>query len=476
MIDTHAHIDAEDFASDLPNVLDRAFASGLEYIIIPAIEPKRYDNLFKVADSDSRIYCGMGVHPHNAKEVDNHILKVVYDTAKSNDKVKAIGEIGLDYYYDFAPPDVQKKALREQLEIAKDLNLPVIIHNRDSDEDLIKIIQEAQDGNLKGVFHCFYGDVEFLKQVLDLNFNVSFTGNITFKKFDAQETILQVPDDRYMIETDSPYMTPVPYRGKRNEPSYVKYVAEKISEIKNIEIEEVIRMTTENAKKFFSILSLGCLILLGNINLNAQIDDEVYEDEGQYYNKLIGIGPVLGTNTIVESFTPRPNNVSYEGIIAYGGTVHFGIFDYLIIGGTYLYSKNTKLQEDFDDLEPNIHQQIELTANFIVNPYSRINLYGFVGPSFLLNRYGVPGNLGGGSEDKNSLGLNTGLGFYFNLPINGAGVLTFSAEWKLNFMFQKQNFEYDSRERPESPRRNDPVEVSTFFSIPRMNILFYPSF
>lgn len=481
MLDTHAHIDSDDFSSDLDLVLERAFESGVENIIIPAIEPKRYERLFEVVNSDSRIYCGLGVHPHNANEIVPSVLKYIYDNAEKEERVVAIGEIGLDYYYDFAPKDVQIKGLREQLEIAKSLILPVIIHNRDSDEDLLKVINDAQDGSLKGVFHCFYGDTEFLKKVIDLNFFVSFTGNITFKKFSAAETVKVVDNDKFMLETDSPYMTPVPFRGKRNEPSYVKYVAEKIAEIKNIEIDEVIKMSTNNAKKLFGLLSLIFLMLFLPFNAVSQID-EVYEEEEPTYFKFIGVGPVIGTNTIVEAYTPRPNNVSYEGVIAYGGIVHFGIFDYLILSGSFVHSKNTKLQEQFEDLEPNIHQQIELTANFIANPHSKINLYGFIGPSYLINSYGVPGTLGGGSEFKNSLGVNTGLGFFFNLPINGAGLLTLSAEWKLNFMLNKQNFEYDSRERPEldggkpNPRYNEPVEVSTFFSIPRINLIFYPKF
>lgn len=479
MIDTHAHIDSDDFNDDLSDVLNRAFESGVENIIIPAIEPKRYERLFEVVSSDDRIYCGLGVHPHNANEISKNLLNNIYDTARKENKVKAIGEIGLDYYYDFAPKDVQIRGFREQIEIAKDLDLPIIVHNRESDEDLLKTITDAQDGKLRGVLHCFYGDIEMLKRVIDLNFMVSFTGNVTFKKFEASDTVKEVPLDKFMIETDAPYMTPVPFRGKRNEPSYVRYVAEKIAEIKNIDIDEVIKMTTDNAKKFFGILSLIIAFTLSTTVMFAQSDEEFFEteeNEGTVYNKFIGIGPVFGANTIVESFNPRPNNVSYEGLFAVGGIIHYGLSDYIILSGSYVHSKNTKLQETFDDLEPNIHQQIELSANFIVNPYSKINLYGFVGPSYLLNNYGVPSTLGGGTENKNALGVNTGLGFFFNLPIKGAGLLTFSAEWKLNFMLGTQNFEYDSREREGSPRRNDAVEISTFFSIPRMNIIFYPSF
>ncbi len=481
MIDTHAHIDADEFIDDLQDVIERAFNSGLEAVIVPAIRPERFDNLFKTLEMDSRLYGGIGVHPHNAGEVDDKILQMIYNTAAKHQQVKAIGEIGLDYYYDYAPKEVQSKVFREQLEIAKDLQIPVIVHNRDSDEDLFKILNEAQNGKLKGVLHCFSGDEDLLKRTIDLNFNVSFTGNITFKKFDAIQTVKNVPDDRYMIETDSPYMTPVPFRGKRNEPSYVSYIANKIAEIKNIEIDEVIKMTTNNAKKFFGLMTLIMFtLIMVNNNSFAQNneDEEYYEDYEEHpgYNKFIGFGPVIGTNTIVESYNPRPNNVSYEGLLSLGGIIHYSLSEYIILSGSYVYSKNEKLKEIYKDLEPNIHQQIEITANFIVNPHSRINLYGFVGPSYLFNDYGIPSTHGGGIESKNSLGVNTGLGFFFNIPINGAGLITFSAEWKLNFMLSKNIFEYDSRELPGSPYRNQPVEVSTFFSIPRMNIIYYPEF
>jgi TatD DNase family protein len=476
LIDTHAHIDAEEFNEDINDVIARAFDGGIESIIIPAIEPNRYEKLFKLSELNKNIFIGMGVHPHNAKELDKIVLNEIYDNASKNKKVVAIGEIGLDYYYDFAPKETQKRALREQLEIAKDLNLPAIIHNRESDEDLLEIIQEAQDGKLRGVFHCFYGDEDFLKKVLELNFIVSFTGNITFKKFNAIDTVKNVPMDKFMLETDSPYMTPVPFRGKRNEPSFVNYVADKVAEIKNIDKEEVIKMTTNNAKKFFGLISILFLLVFSSLTSFSQdaFEDDYYEDEplAPTYYKFIGFGPVIGANTIVESFTPRPNNVSYEGLLSLGGIVHVGVLDYLILSASYVYSKNTKLQEQFDDLQPNTHRQLELTANFIANPHAKINLYGFVGPSLLMNSYGSPG---GGLEERNGLGFNTGLGFFFNIPISGAGLITFSAEWKLNFMLNSQKFDYDSR-LPAGSQLNNPVEISTFFSIPRANIIFYPQF
>lgn len=475
MIDTHAHIDSDDFNDDRIDVINRAFSQGLEAIIIPAIEPTRFDNLIKTTELNKNIYFGIGVHPHNANDVDSIVLNEIYDIAKAEKKAIAIGEIGLDYYYDFSPKDVQKKVFREQLEIAKELDKPVIVHNRDSDEDILKIIGEAQDGKLKGVLHCFSGNLDFLRKAMNVNFLVSFTGNITFKKFNLIDTIKNVENDKFMFETDSPYMTPVPYRGKRNEPSYINLIAKKIAEIKNIELNEVIKMTNNNAKKLFGILNMILIIALFPILAFSQNEEQYYNEDAYQdtYNKFLGFGPVIGTNTIVESFIPNPNTVSYEGLLAIGGTVHYGPMDYLIISASYVYSQNRKKQEKFPDLQPDTYRHIELTANFIANPHGKINVYGFVGPSILLNTYGVPG---GGLEERNSLGINTGLGFYFNLPISNAGLIVLSAEWKLDFMLGSQHYDYDFRINNPLEQQGKPVDVATFFSIPRINLLFYPEF
>lgn len=474
MIDTHAHIDAPEFENDLDEVIVRTFESGLEAVIIPATEPARFQRIFDICCNNDKIFCSLGIHPHNADEINSQILNEIYDYSKSNNKIVGIGEIGLDYFYDFAPKNVQQKGFREQLEIAKSLNKPVIVHNRESTDDLIKIIEEAQDGSLRGVLHCFYGDLNFLKKAIDLNFNVSFTGNITFKKFDQQEVIKEVPVDRFMIETDSPYMTPVPFRGKRNEPSFVKYVAEKISEIKKIEIGEIINMTTQNAKKFFGLFALIFVFALFANSAIAQDnnDDIYYEEEAENaYKKNIGLGFLVGTNTIVESFTPRPQTVSYEGMIAYGGLIQYSPIEYVIVGASYVYSKNTKIHEIYEFIEPNTHQVLELTGNFIVNPHSRINLYAMLGPNLHMNSYGKPE---GGIDTKTQIGINTGMGFIINIPISDAGILALSAEWKLNFLLGTLNLDYDTR-KPPTEQKNNPVEINTFFSIPRLNVVFFPN-
>lgn len=253
MIDTHAHIDADVFDENRDQMIAQAFANGVKAIIIPAIEPDRYDGVLSICNQYEHIYCGMGVHPHNANDysapVEDRIIALL-----ENPKVRAVGEIGLDYYYDFAPKDVQQEVFRRQLNIAKSYDMPVIIHNRESDDDMIEILQEEQNGELKGVLHCFSSDLTMLHNALDLGFHVSFTGNITYKKSILDEIVRATPLDKIMIETDSPYMTPVPHRGKRNEPQFVRFIAQKIADIHALTFEEIITMTSNNAKDRKSVV------------------------------------------------------------------------------------------------------------------------------------------------------------------------------------------------------------------------------
>ena len=252
MIDTHAHIDADVFDEDRDQMIAQAYENGVKAIIIPAIEPDRYDEVLSICNQYEHIYCGMGVHPHNANDysapVEDRIIALL-----ENPKVRAVGEIGLDYYYEFAPKDVQQEVFRRQLNIAKSYDMPVIIHNRESDDDMIEILQEEQNGELKGVLHCFSSDLTMLHKALDLGFHVSFTGNITYKKSILDEIVRATPLDKIMIETDSPYMTPVPHRGKRNEPQFVRFIAQKIADIHALTFEEIITMTSNNAKSLFRL-------------------------------------------------------------------------------------------------------------------------------------------------------------------------------------------------------------------------------
>ncbi len=474
MIDTHAHLDSKEFDEDRDNIINEAFNDGIEKIIVPSINTDNFNNVINLSNSYNQIYFGIGVHPHDANSFNSDVEKTIINLS-DNPKNVAIGEIGLDYYYNFSTPDIQKKVFRRQLQIAKELNKPVIVHNRESDEDLLNILNQEQNGNLTGVLHCFSGDTNFLKSAIELGFYVSFTGNITFKKFENIQTIKEAPLDKIMLETDSPFMAPVPFRGKKNKPSLVKLVAQKISEIKQIQLDEVINMTSNNAKKLFK---LSIFLLLFSIFSNILYSQNFDYDEDEEYNpykKFIGVGLIISTNTIVEYYQPRDpvSNVSYEGLFTLGGTVQYSPIDFIVLSGSYLYSKNNKLVEKFGDIiKPNIHQQIEFTSNFIVNPHGRINFFAMAGLSYLMNEY--QRNQFETIVD-NKLGINTGIGFYFNLPISKLGLLNIIAEWKLNFMLGDTKLNYDPRFDPRDSRFNRDTDINSFFSMPRISFVLFPN-
>ncbi|GJQ62577.1 MAG: radical SAM protein [Melioribacteraceae bacterium] len=251
--DTHAHMFFDNFQDDLDDVLTRARTTGVDYIIIPGTDIKTSIEAIKLADKYDFIFAAAGVHPHDTKDWDSSWIDKIKELA-AHDKVVAIGEIGLDYYYDFSPKDVQIKAFREQLDLAVELGLPVIIHNRDSNEDMMEIIRSYRDKDLRAQFHCFAGSLEDAKELITYNHMISFPGNITFKSREELREILRHIDvEDLLLETDSPFMTPVPHRGKRNEPAYVKLVAEKIAEVQNLTVEDVARTTSYNVFKLFGI-------------------------------------------------------------------------------------------------------------------------------------------------------------------------------------------------------------------------------
>jgi TatD DNase family protein len=252
-IDTHAHLFYPNFTEDLDEVIERAKSSEVDYIIIPATDIGTAKQTLALADKYEMIYAQVGVHPHETKDWTNDNLKVIEELAR-HPKVVAIGEIGLDYYYDFSPKEKQIEAFRAQIELALKLDLPVVVHNRESDEDIMQIVREYCSSGLRGQFHCFNGSLSYARDLIGMKYFVSFTGNITFKKADLlRETLSNIRLHYIMLETDSPFMTPIPYRGKRNEPSYVKYIAQQIAELHKIPIEEVARITSINAFRLFGI-------------------------------------------------------------------------------------------------------------------------------------------------------------------------------------------------------------------------------
>ena len=249
LIDTHCHIYYDSFKSDIDEVISKAHKNNISKMICVGVDLKSSEESLNLASRYTSIFATCGFHPHESKDAKKNYLRNLEDFTKFKKNV-AIGETGLDYFYNHSEKKVQKKIFIEQLELSKSLNLPVIIHCRDAEKDIIECIKLTKAS--KGVVHCFSGKERFSNQLFELGFKISFTGMITFKK-DLAETLKKIPLNKFMLETDSPYLTPVPYRGKRNEPSMVKIIAEKISEIKDISIEEVAKATTKNAEELFGI-------------------------------------------------------------------------------------------------------------------------------------------------------------------------------------------------------------------------------
>lgn len=248
-IDTHCHIYYDKYQDDINDVIDRAHDNNVKKMICVGVDIPSSEKSIALSKQYESIFATVGYHPHEAKLVDNNYLDKMIDLLK-HPKSIAVGEIGLDYYYEHSDKKTQIKVFREQLELAKDLDMPAVIHNRESDSDLYENIKASKIN--KGVIHCYSSDVEYANKLFDLGLLVSFTGIVTFSK-SLQKVVKKIPLDKMMIETDSPYLTPIPFRGKRNEPHMVSLVAEKIAEIKNIPIEEVAKVTTETAKQLFSI-------------------------------------------------------------------------------------------------------------------------------------------------------------------------------------------------------------------------------
>lgn len=475
MIDTHAHIDAEQFDDDRKEMLERAWAAGLEAIIIPSIAPSGFDKLQSIVESDTRIFRGIGIHPHNANDATDEQLERVERESKL-ERVVAIGEIGLDYYYDFAPKDVQKNVLRKQLQIAKRNKLPAIIHNRDSDEDVLSILEDEQDDNLDFVLHCFSSSTEVLKRALALGAHISFTGNITYKKSTLADVIARTPIERIMIETDSPYMSPVPNRGKRNEPSFVGFVAQKIAEIHSISIDKVLSMTSTTATKFFrltlctllaSVLSLAvsgtALSQASRDNRDNNTEEEVEAEPANPYARTFGIGLMMGTNTVVESIhcteTGKRESRSYEGILLYGGSLEYCLFDHLQFEASYIYSVNNKVVTDKIWPTPNIHQFISFAARFVANPRKPVCFFATGGSSIILNRI----------FDQNTVqnSFNFGIGLYGNINTS-FGIIVPTAELKFDFPFT-------STQNPQEIKCGiSPADIGRFYSLVRFGVQWYP--
>jgi len=254
LFDTHAHLDDNKFDEDRDAVIAKCKEEGVDLILNAASNLVTSVKAIALAKKYDFIYASVGVHPHDDSGMDEDSCQVLAELVQNNNKVRAIGEIGLDYYYDYSPRDVQKKRFAEQIDLAKQLNLPVIIHDRDAHEDTLNILKKSGVKQVGGVLHSFSGSVEMMKECLKLNLYISLSGPVTFKN--ARKTVevaQQVPLDMLLIETDSPYLTPVPYRGERNYPGYVRYVAEKIAALRDMDFDEIASITMENGKRLFKI-------------------------------------------------------------------------------------------------------------------------------------------------------------------------------------------------------------------------------
>jgi TatD DNase family protein len=253
LFDSHAHLDDSRFDKDRDEVIKRAKENGISYIMNPGADFESSVRSVELAAKYDMIYAAVGVHPHDTETMDDMMLQLLKGLAKKP-KVRAIGEIGLDFYYDNSPRDIQRKWFRQQIKLAKEVNLPIIIHDRDANNEVMNILKEEKAFDTGVLMHCYSGSPELAKQYIRKGAYISIAGPITFKNArKAVQVVEAIPMEYLMIETDSPYLTPHPYRGKRNESSYVRYVAEKIAEIKGISIEEVAEKTAENAKRYFSI-------------------------------------------------------------------------------------------------------------------------------------------------------------------------------------------------------------------------------
>ena len=252
LFDTHAHLNDPAFDPDREALMESFAAAGVGLVMNAGCSLDSSRDIVAMAEKYPWLYASVGSHPDSAGEVSEEVIEEYRKLCKLSDKVKAIGEIGLDYYYEDIPREIQQKAFRMQMALAKELDLPVIVHERDAHNDGLAIVKEFP--TVKGVFHCYSGSAEMARQLVNLGWYIGFTGVLTFKNArKAVETAASIPLDRIVLETDCPFMAPEPFRGKRNHPGYLYRMAEKLAEIRGISLEEVHAATYENGKRLYRI-------------------------------------------------------------------------------------------------------------------------------------------------------------------------------------------------------------------------------
>lgn len=255
LVDSHCHLDYEDFAAEgVAEIVSRAKSAGVGHFLTICTEIAKFPQVLATAEKFPDMHCTVGTHPHHAADSGEiNVKKEEIIALTKNPKVAGIGETGLDYYYNHSPSAEQQKCFATHIEAACETSLPLVIHTRDADDDTIRIMRDAGQGKARGVMHCFSGGQKLADESLALGFYISFSGIITFKKAEElREVVKRVPMDKILVETDSPYLAPIPHRGKRNEPAFVVHTAQMVAELKGLPIADVAARTTEN---FFTLFS-----------------------------------------------------------------------------------------------------------------------------------------------------------------------------------------------------------------------------
>ncbi|MFC4389298.1 TatD family hydrolase [Gracilibacillus marinus] len=253
LFDTHVHLNVHQFDEDRKEVITRAKEAGVTHMVVVGFDHETIPKAIELAEENEHMYAAIGWHPVDAIDLTEKELAWIEELAE-HPKVVAIGEMGLDYHWDKSPKDIQKEVFRKQIALAKRVKLPIIIHNREATEDIIRILEEENAHEVGGIMHCYNDSVTYVEKCLAMNFYISLGGPVTFKNATLPKEVAKiVPADKLLIETDCPFLAPHPNRGKRNEPAYVSLVAEKIAELRNVSYDELCQQTTENAKRLFQI-------------------------------------------------------------------------------------------------------------------------------------------------------------------------------------------------------------------------------
>lgn len=255
LFDSHCHLNSDQFDDRaVAQLIETAKEHGVTRITVPGYDRKSSSRAVELADRWPELYAAVGIHPNDANGATEEMYNQLREWAE-HPRVVAIGEIGLDYYWDTTPKEVQFEVFRRQIRLAREVKLPIIIHDRDAHGDIVRILREEGAKEVGGIMHCFSGSWEMAKECMEMNFMISMGGPVTFKNAKRpQEVASKVPSDYLLIETDSPYLTPEPYRGKPNQPAYVRYVAEKVAGLRNMDLTEIMQITTHNAERIFGIV------------------------------------------------------------------------------------------------------------------------------------------------------------------------------------------------------------------------------